>query len=177
MSLSLPYPSLDFVPLDVLTAEELNQMVANYTYISNQFPIAQSNLTTAVQNQLAQIATMQTQMNNLIMSYGEVWSPRTYIECNGHLTTSKTDLTFTIPIGKDLSSRSSCTVSGLYGTIRAVGGESDTKTLTSYVANVLLGSNNTVHITCRNSSGWGSSLQNNGPVTVTITTTTRLIFY
>ncbi len=39
MTLTLPYPSLDFVPLDILTAEEMNEIVANYTYIANQFPI------------------------------------------------------------------------------------------------------------------------------------------
>lgn len=39
MALTLPYPGLDFVPLDILTAEEMNEIVANYTYIANQFPI------------------------------------------------------------------------------------------------------------------------------------------
>ena len=38
MALILPYPNLDFVPLDVLTAEEMNEIVANYTFIANQFP-------------------------------------------------------------------------------------------------------------------------------------------
>lgn len=38
MALTLPYPDLDFVPLDILTAEEMNEIVANYTYIANQFP-------------------------------------------------------------------------------------------------------------------------------------------
>ncbi len=44
MALTLPYPSLDFVPLDVLTAEEMNEIVANYTYIANQFPIGTANI-------------------------------------------------------------------------------------------------------------------------------------
>lgn len=44
MALILPYPNLDFVPLDVLTAEEMNEIVANYTYIANQFPIATNNI-------------------------------------------------------------------------------------------------------------------------------------
>lgn len=44
MALTLPYPDLDFVPLDVLTAEELNEIVANYTYISNQFPLTSDKL-------------------------------------------------------------------------------------------------------------------------------------
>lgn len=44
MALTLPYPSLSFVPLDVLTAEEMNEIVANYTYIANQFPIGAANI-------------------------------------------------------------------------------------------------------------------------------------
>lgn len=44
MALSLPYPSLTFVPLDILTAEEMNQIVANYEFISNQFPIGTGNI-------------------------------------------------------------------------------------------------------------------------------------
>lgn len=47
MALTLPYPNLDFVPLDVLTAEEMNEIVANYTYIANQFPISSTNIATA----------------------------------------------------------------------------------------------------------------------------------
>lgn len=39
MALTLPYPSMNFVPLDVLTAAEQNQLVANIQYIANQFPI------------------------------------------------------------------------------------------------------------------------------------------
>lgn len=39
MALTLPYPGLDFVPLDILTAEEMNEIVANYTFIASQFPI------------------------------------------------------------------------------------------------------------------------------------------
>lgn len=44
MALTLPYPSLVFVPLDVLTADQLNEIVSNYEYIANQFPIAASNV-------------------------------------------------------------------------------------------------------------------------------------
>ena len=44
MALTLPYPGLVFVPLDILTAEEQNEIVANYTYIANQFPISASNI-------------------------------------------------------------------------------------------------------------------------------------
>ena len=44
MALTLPYPSLVFVPLDVLTADQMNEIVANYEYIANQFPIGASNI-------------------------------------------------------------------------------------------------------------------------------------
>ena len=44
MALTLPYPSMNFVPLDVLTAAEQNQLVANIEYIANQFPITSSNI-------------------------------------------------------------------------------------------------------------------------------------
>lgn len=44
MALTLPYPSMNFVPLDVLTAAEQNQLVANIEYIANQFPITSQNI-------------------------------------------------------------------------------------------------------------------------------------
>lgn len=44
MALTLPYPSMNFVPLDVLTAAEQNQLVANIEYIANQFPITSPNI-------------------------------------------------------------------------------------------------------------------------------------
>lgn len=47
MSLALPYPSMVFVPLDVLTADEMNHIVANYEFIANQFPITSSNIDSA----------------------------------------------------------------------------------------------------------------------------------
>lgn len=44
MALTLPYPSMNFVPLDILTAAEQNQLVANIEYIANQFPITSANI-------------------------------------------------------------------------------------------------------------------------------------
>lgn len=46
MALTLPYPSLVFVPLDKLTAEEMNQIVANYEAIANAFPVNSANIET-----------------------------------------------------------------------------------------------------------------------------------
>lgn len=46
MALTLPYPNMDFVPLDILTASELDQMVANIEYIASGsvFPIGTNNI-------------------------------------------------------------------------------------------------------------------------------------
>lgn len=35
MALALPYPDMDFVPLDILLASELNQMVANIEFLAS----------------------------------------------------------------------------------------------------------------------------------------------
>lgn len=44
MAATLPYPSIVFVPLDVLTAEELNQMAQNITALANMFPITSADI-------------------------------------------------------------------------------------------------------------------------------------
>lgn len=44
MALVLPYPDMDFVPLDILTAAEMNELVANIEYVANQFPLATANI-------------------------------------------------------------------------------------------------------------------------------------
>ena len=44
MALTLPYPNMDFTPLDILTADEMDQLVANIEFISQQFPISSSNI-------------------------------------------------------------------------------------------------------------------------------------
>ena len=64
MSLALPYPSLVFVPLDVLTADEMNQIVANYEFISNQFPIDSDNIDPETLGELAYLP------NDTITLYG-----------------------------------------------------------------------------------------------------------
>lgn len=45
MAQSLPYPSMDFTPLDILTANELDQMVANIEFLATKMaadPVAVS---------------------------------------------------------------------------------------------------------------------------------------
>lgn len=55
MSLTLPYPDMVFVPLDILTAQELNEIVSNVEYISDQFPISSANIANNAVN-TAQVA-------------------------------------------------------------------------------------------------------------------------
>lgn len=38
MAIVVPYPNMDFTPLDVLTATEMDQIVSNYEYIADQLP-------------------------------------------------------------------------------------------------------------------------------------------
>lgn len=42
----LPYPSMDFVPLDVLTADELDQIVANINAINNNALVSTASIAT-----------------------------------------------------------------------------------------------------------------------------------
>ncbi len=43
--MALPYPSMSFVPLDVLTADELNQMVANDQYLATEVGTLTTDMT------------------------------------------------------------------------------------------------------------------------------------
>lgn len=64
MALTLPYPDMVFVPLDILTAEELNQVVDNIESIANQFPVQSANIASgAITN--TQLATNAVQSSNI----------------------------------------------------------------------------------------------------------------
>lgn len=65
MALTLPYPSMNFVPLDILTAAEQNQLVANIEYIANQFPITSSNIDWTTMAYISCIAGGNTQNGRL----------------------------------------------------------------------------------------------------------------
>jgi len=43
MAINLPFPNMDFVPLDILTAAEMNQMVANDAYLANMWATTDTN--------------------------------------------------------------------------------------------------------------------------------------
>lgn len=44
MTAPLPNPSIVFVPLDILTADELNQICQNVSYLAGLFPIQSANI-------------------------------------------------------------------------------------------------------------------------------------
>lgn len=44
MAVVLPYPDMDFVPLDILTAAEQDQLVANIEYLAGIFPLGSSDI-------------------------------------------------------------------------------------------------------------------------------------
>lgn len=44
MAVTLPYPDMEFVPLDILTAQEQNQLVTNIEYLAGVFPLASSEI-------------------------------------------------------------------------------------------------------------------------------------
>lgn len=79
MALTLPYPDMDFVPLDILTALELDQMVANIEYIASNdvFPVTTANI--------ADSAVSTTKLNTNAVSTAKIQ--------NGAVTASKIDFT------------------------------------------------------------------------------------
>lgn len=101
MALTLPYPDLDFVPLDILTAEEMNEIVANYTYIANQFPIESSNLDWASMRIGEKIWSQSNAYNTAYLdnsSYSQGWRGYNFTnfgtvsgDATGHYGTSSQD--------------------------------------------------------------------------------------
>jgi hypothetical protein len=78
MALTLPYPDMDFVPLDILTALELDQIVANIEYIANDaFPVTNANI--------ADSAVSTTKLNTNAVSTAKIQ--------DGAVTAEKIDFT------------------------------------------------------------------------------------
>lgn len=95
---TLPYPSLDFVPLDILTAEEMNQIVANYTAINNATigtnQLANNSITTP---KLANKSVTSDKVDWTTLACGIVSSPASdTIPANGRTRIAQ----ITLPKGK-----------------------------------------------------------------------------
>ena len=71
---TLPYPSMDFVPLDVLTADELDQIVANINAVNNgtagTAQVADSAITTAKINNNA-VSTSKIDWTSIVGTVSE----------------------------------------------------------------------------------------------------------
>lgn len=148
MALSLPYPDLDFVPLDVLTAEEMNEIVANYSYIANNVP----------------------ELPEMVEPGDSVtWEPPLtegnrypgYLYSTGILTSSSKSFRFTIPTPFLLSpSCSTCTITKCEVTVRVPGGgyfgPANTFNIigNGYKYSILPGGNN-IAVTCEKDSWAG----------------------
>ncbi len=96
---TLPYPSLDFVPLDILTAEEMNQIVANYTAINNSTigtsQLANSSITTP---KLANKSVTSDKVDWATLS-GDEWPLINTATSNNNINNKKdyTQYSFTAP--------------------------------------------------------------------------------
>ena len=85
LTLNIPYPNMDFVPLDILTALELDQMVANIEYIASDsvFPITNT--------EIADSAVSTTKLNTNAVSTAKIQ--------NGAITADKVSFTsFAVPV-------------------------------------------------------------------------------
>lgn len=71
MALTLPYPSMNFVPLDILTAQQQNQLVANIQYIANQFPVSASNIASG---QVLKIGNLNITRSDNLNNIGSIFN-------------------------------------------------------------------------------------------------------
>lgn len=162
MAVTLPYPDLDFVPLDVLTAEEMNQIVANYTYIANNVP----ELPPTVKP--GDSVTWEPPLTEGNRYPG-------YLYCAGTMTSSSKSVRFTIPTPFHLDSTcNSVTITKCEVTIRVpAGGYLSADTTFNIVGNglkysILPGGDNIAVTLERTSWAGGATVVNNSVFNVEV---------
>lgn len=96
MAIALPYPDMDFVPLDILTAGELNQMVANIEFLANQFPVKSSNIDWNTIGTSVALTDFLTMESNFELGAG-CWVKRIGNMLFGHILVHKKSGNFTSP--------------------------------------------------------------------------------
>lgn len=77
MAVTLPFPDMEFVPLDILTAQEQNQLVANIEYLAGLFPLGSP--------EIAENAILNTKINNGAVTEFKI--------ADGAVTSGKIDFT------------------------------------------------------------------------------------
>lgn len=164
---TLPYPNMDFVPLDILTADELDHIVANYTAINNASigtsAIANGAVTEdKIASGVIAYATGDTEQVGVKNGADEV-----LYMTSGMLTASNANVVFNITLPKSLKNVTRLTLTDSQVWIRHTGG--------GYLANnvslaststVTLGkvSDNTIGVKAVKTGGWGGT--NNTPVSI-----------
>lgn len=90
MALTLPYPSMSFVPLDVLTAAEQNQLVANIEYIAANTalaPIASTDINWA--STKTDFSDKKTaSVSSTLRAWARTYGPFVYLNINVYLNSS-----------------------------------------------------------------------------------------
>lgn len=81
-ALTLPNPNMDFVPLDVLTAEEMNQIVQNIETLAAAFPITADNL---ADNAVTSRSIMEQAVSFRKIDWQSLGYREVYAELNGEL--------------------------------------------------------------------------------------------
>lgn len=178
MALSLPFPNMSFVPLDVLTAEELNHVVANYTAIAAAFPVAASNIAdNSISN--SKLNVTWTNIEDLYYKAGNTVSEVSGDEgiyaqiLDGFITTGTVDLVFKIPLAKRLDNISNATLNSCVGEYRCAGGYlsgsgTDIVTQSTQSGVFISKATNTITFKFSKNGGWGAT--NNSSVALGIKT-------
>ena len=144
---TLPYPSMDFVPLDILTADELDHLVANIEAINN---------TTSIDTMIQQTFFYKT---GDTITLNQTTTP----PLNGLLTGGNGTIELALPVKKRLDNISTVTCTAFTAGIRCnnayLGGANDydfltNATSTSFVIDQQI---NMIYITFTKSTGWGGT--------------------
>lgn len=144
---TLPYPNMDFVPLDILTANELDQLVANIEAINN---------TTSIDTLIQQTFFYKT--GDTITLAQNITPP-----LNGLLTGGNGTITLCLPAKKRLDNISTVTCTAFTAGIRCdntyLGGANDYDFLTNSTSSsfTIDQQTNTIYINFTKSTGWGGT--------------------
>ena len=144
---TLPFPNMDFVPLDILTANELDQLVANIEAINN---------TTSIDTLIQQTFFYKTGDTITL-------SQSTTPPLNGLLTGGKGTIELALPVKKRLDNISTVTCTAFTAGIRCndayLGGANDYNFLSNATSSsfTIDQQTNTIYINFTKSSGWGGT--------------------
>lgn len=144
---TLPYPNMDFTPLDILTANELDQLVANIEAINNTTAIATA-LTDALYYKAGDTITLDQDKTPPL---------------SGLLTGGNGSIWLGVPVKKRLDNITTVTCTAFTAGIRCnnayLGGANDYDFLTNATSSsfTIDQQTNTIYINFTKSTGWGGT--------------------